>query len=173
MRPLLPCAAILALLAGCATTVPASDVVAQTQLLFANGQPAGTVLLEESGESFTLAVSVRGVRPGAHGFHLHTTGRCDRPDFTSAGGHLNPLGRNHGPFNPQGGHLGDLLNLEVGADGTAIRNYDLPGERTALLDYLFDADGTAIIIHEGADDYRTDPAGDAGSRIACGVLQRT
>jgi len=103
---------------------------------------------------------------------ISVTGTCTAPDFTSAGGHLNPLGKEHGRLNPAGSHVGDLANLVASTSGTASATYDLPGTREQLLEWLFDEDGTAIVIHAGPDDYRSDPAGEAGPRLACGVLGR-
>lgn len=166
--------AAIASLSACSTVgdLP-NDRLAEAQLRFANGLPAGTAQLVSNGETVTLALLATGLEPGEHGFHLHTTGRCEAPGFTSAGGHLNPEGKEHGSLNPDGKHLGDLPNLVVGASRTASADVDLGPAGDDLLGALFDADGTAIVIHAGADDYRTDPAGDAGSRVACGVLKRT
>ena len=113
-----------------------------------------------------------GMSPGEHGFHLHTTGKCTAPDFTSAGGHLNPGNNTHGSMSPGGQHLGDMPNLTIAANGTGRAEVQLEGNATDVLADIFDADGTAVVVHEGPDDYRTDPAGDAGSRIACGVIKR-
>lgn len=173
-----PLATILAggaaLLTGCTTMddVPAGRV-GQATLSFANGLPAGTAQLVQSASGLSMAVAVTGMSPGAHGFHLHTTGKCEAPGFTSAGGHLNPYDRSHGTLDPQGPHLGDMRNLDVGASGSATATVELPGDRMGSLDSIFDADGTAVVIHAGADDYRTDPSGNSGDRIACGVLRRT
>lgn len=168
---LLPAAALT--LAGCETVADLPDErIASATLSFANGTPAGTAQLLANGDRLTLAVAATGIEPGEHGFHLHTTGRCEAPDFSSAGGHLNPAGREHGSQNPQGSHLGDLPNLTVGNSRSASTQVDLPGTRSAVEGNLFDADGTAVVIHSGPDDYRSDPAGDAGSRVACGVLNR-
>lgn len=161
-------------LASCETIndIP-TERLASAQLSFANGVPAGTAQVVASGERVTLGIGVTGMSPGPHGFHLHTTGDCRAPDFTSAGGHLNPLGAEHGKDNPKGSHVGDLPNLEVGASRTASTTVDLGHDRAALMDWLFDNDGTAIVIHAGPDDYKSDPAGAAGPRIACGVLKRS
>ena len=160
-----------AALAACSTVgdLP-SERVAEARLTFANGVPAGTAQLVSNGQTLTLAVLATGLEPGEHGFHLHTTGKCEAPGFTSAGGHLNPGGNEHGSLNPQGKHLGDLPNLVVGASRSASADVDLGADTAALREQLFDADGTAIVIHARADDYLSDPAGDAGSRVACGVL---
>lgn len=171
MRPILACLTAALPLAGCSTldSLP-TERVGEVRLAFANGLPAGTGQLVSDGRMLTLAVAVTGMGPGEHGFHLHTTGKCEAPDFKSAGGHLNPAGREHGSLNPDGKHLGDMPNLVVGASRTASAEVDLGADTADLRASLFDADGTAIVIHAEADDYRTDPAGDAGSRIACGVL---
>ncbi|MBX7494182.1 superoxide dismutase family protein [Qipengyuania sp. 1NDW9] len=149
-----------------------SERIAEAQLNFANGLPAGTAQLISNGQTLTLAAVATGLEPGEHGFHLHTTGKCEAPGFTSAGGHLNPAGREHGSLNPQGKHLGDLPNLVVGASRTTRAEVDLGEDSAELRAKLFDADGTAIVIHAAADDYTSDPAGDAGPRVACGVVTR-
>lgn len=161
-----------AALAGCSTLADLpTEHLGQAQLSYANGLPAGTAQLLWNGQTVSLAIAATGLEPGEHGFHLHTTGRCETPGFTSAGGHLNPAGREHGAQNPKGAHFGDLPNLSVGASRSASTEVDLPGSRETVLASIFDADGTAVVIHAGADDYRSDPAGDAGSRVACGVLK--
>lgn len=118
-------------------------------------------------------VVVEGLTPGLHGIHIHQKGVCLGPSFTSAGEHYNPLGKEHGLNNPKGPHAGDLPNLNVGADGkgyisTTTNLVTLsPGPTT-----LFTTNGTALVIHEGPDDQKTNPAGDSGARIACGVIEK-
>ena len=146
--------------------------IAVAKLKSAAGESVGEATLLEEGGNLTLEVTVAGITSGPHGFHLHTTGECQAPDFRSAGSHLNPHGASHGSLNPQGQHVGDLENLEVGDDGGANIRMALAGGSAEMLGFLFDDDGTAIVIHEGPDDYQSDPAGAAGSRIACGVLLR-
>jgi superoxide dismutase, Cu-Zn family len=155
-----------------ALETPSGETVGSASLALADGTSAGTVELLDNGGNLTLRVAVTGIPEGTHGFHLHTTGECTPPDFTSAGGHLNPAGKEHGHENPAGSHLGDLPNLVVAADGTASTTTDLGSEDQSVIDSLFDADGTAVVVHADADDYRTDPTGNAGSRLACGVLER-
>ncbi|OYW46192.1 MAG: superoxide dismutase [Sphingomonadales bacterium 32-68-7] len=171
--PILASLSLLAL-AGCQTMdeIP-SERLAQATLRLASGLPAGTAQLFSNGSEVTLSVAAVGLTPGVHGAHLHTTGKCDAPEFTTAGGHLNPTGRQHGQDNPAGAHLGDLPNLTIGESGAGTVSVKLNGTREAALAALFDADGTAIVIHAGPDDYRTDPAGNSGARIVCGVLTRT
>ncbi len=109
--------------------------------------------------------------PGDHGIHLHEKGLCDGPKFESAGAHWNPAGKKHGRDNPAGAHLGDLANLVVAANGTA--SVSIPVDDVMMksgANMLADADGTALVIHAKADDYKTDPSGDSGDRIACAVL---
>lgn len=174
-RPILA-ATILApiALAACTTAAEApTETIAAATLSMADGTPAGSAELRADGDALSLAVTVTGIPAGTHGFHLHTTGQCTAPDFTSAGGHLNPAEREHGKENPAGSHFGDLPNLEVGAGGTASITADLGSDRAAAMDWLFDADGTAVMVHADPDDYRTDPTGNAGARIACGVLERS
>src|SRR5262245_41336360 len=111
--------------------------------------------------------------PGTRAFPIHTTGTCTPPDFTSAGGHFNPGGKQHGRDNPNGHHAGDLPNFEVDAKGEGHISYTVPD---VTLDdgpnSLFHAGGTALVVHGGADDNKTDPSGNAGPRIACGVIPK-
>jgi len=165
-------AAVLTL-SACASVPPATaDTIATATLVDATGNPAGEARLLAVGDQVELAVTAEGLSPGEHGFHLHTTGRCTLPDFKSAGGHLNPSGEGHGLLDNDGHHLGDLPNLTARANGTASTQVTIDGTRDYVLDEIFDADGTAVVIHANADDGRTDPSGDAGARVACGVLTR-
>ena len=160
-------------LAACQTlTSPQEQVVGEAAMQRADGSAAGTATLVRVGDTLALRVSASGLADGQHGFHLHTAGRCEAPAFTSAGGHLNPANRQHGLQSPSGAHLGDMRNLEV--SGGAVRNarIDVQGPADATLASIFDTDGTAVIIHARADDYVTDPTGNAGDRLACGVLER-
>ncbi|RXZ64873.1 superoxide dismutase family protein [Pelagerythrobacter rhizovicinus] len=154
------------------SAAPTSETVGTASLALADGTPAGTVELLAEGDDLSLSATLTGIPEGPHGFHLHTTGECTPPDFTSAGGHLNPADNEHGHENPAGSHLGDLPNLVAGADGNASATVELGNGGASAIDALFDADGTAVVVHADADDYRTDPTGNAGSRIACGVLER-
>ncbi len=120
-----------------------------------------------------IQVLVNGLKPGFHGIHIHETANCTDPLFTSAGGHYNPMGREHGFDNPKGPHAGDLPNLLVGEDGVGymVVTTDLvtlsPGPTT-----LFPANGTALVIHSGPDDQMTNPAGNSSDRITCGVIEK-
>ena len=146
---------------------------AHADFLNAQGQKIGTAVLTQASHGVKIDVNVAQLPPGTHGFHIHTVGKCEAPDFKSAGGHFNPGGKQHGKDNPNGAHAGDLTNFEVGADGPAkfsTVNTEITLDEGA--NSLFHEGGTALIIHEKADDYKTDPAGNAGSRISCGLVQR-
>ena len=171
---LISCGAIAVALVGCQTTAStSSESLGTATLHLADGTPAGTAQLSGSGTGITISIALTGLPVGTHGVHLHMVGKCDGPDFTSAGGHLNPEGHQHGTENPAGAHLGDLPNVTIGADGTGTVSATLHGSRDADLPAIFDADGTAVVVHAMADDYRTDPSGNSGARIACGVLTRS
>jgi superoxide dismutase, Cu-Zn family len=128
---------------------------------------------EEAGGLVRINVNVRGLTPGLHSIHIHNTGNCTGPSFNSAGGHYNPLGKEHGLNNPKGPHAGDLPNLEVGADGMGHMNFTTdrvtvsPGPTM-----LFTANGTSLVIHAGPEDQLTNPAGNSGVRIVCGVSRK-
>ena len=121
-------------LAACASVGDApADRLASANLAFANGQAAGTVELVGAGDKVSLVIALAGVTPGPHGIHLHTVGRCEAPEFTTAGGHLNPGSKQHGTDNPMGSHLGDLPNIEIAADGTGSLTVALDGARTTTV----------------------------------------
>lgn len=149
------------------TPAPAAQAVAM--LRTADGTAAGSATARGDGDRVMVSLSVEGLPPGEHGVHVHTTGRCDAPTFETAGGHWNPTSQQHGLEDPQGQHAGDMPNLTVGQDGRGTLEYALVG---GGFDGLFDADGSAFVVHAGADDQRTDPSGDSGDRIACGVFER-
>jgi Cu-Zn family superoxide dismutase len=144
----------------------------RVELIDSKGAKVGTAVLSQVAEGVKLQVEVSGLPPGKHGIHIHQMGVCAVPDFKSAGDHFNPEGKKHGFENPEGYHAGDLLNLEVGSDGTA--KADLIDKKVTLLkdkaNSLLKPGGTSLVIHEAADDYKTDPSGNSGARIACGVI---
>ena len=142
-----------------------SDVVDGT------GNMLGTARLLQEADGTRVTLAMRGLPAGTYAVHLHQTGLCQGPAFTTAGGHFNPAMKQHGSLNPAGEHQGDLPNMVVGDDRRGSLDAVRPGLR--LTDGsmpLLDADGAAIVVHAQPDDYRTDPAGNAGQRIACGVL---
>ena len=139
----------------------------------ADGQVIGWAkLVEDATGTIHVNVHVKGLMSGLHGIHIHTIGVCATPDFISAGSHYNPFGNEHGLKNPAGPHAGDLPNLTVNEAGIGHLNTttDLvtlsSGPTT-----LFDADGSALVIHASSDDQMTDPTGNSGARIACGVIE--
>jgi Cu-Zn family superoxide dismutase len=137
----------------------------------AQGQSVGELTLTRlAADSVAVTVAATRMPPGQHGVHLHTTGRCDAPGFTTAGPHLNPTGRQHGLRNPNGPHFGDLPNLTVGSDGRGQMNTRVAARMTPGQAPIFDADGTSLVVHATADDMVTDPAGNSGARIACSVV---
>jgi Cu-Zn family superoxide dismutase len=144
---------------------------ATATLVDAAGQTRARASFTDTQDGIRVSVVAVHMAPGAYGAHVHAVGRCDAPDFTSAGPHWNPTGRSHGKENPNGYHKGDLPNLIVGADGRGSMELTIPdaGLRNGAMRIL-DDDGAAMVIHAGADDYRTDPSGNSGSRLACGVI---
>ena len=166
-------ATMLVLTAGASATAATKPVTLATgALATATGTPAGsaTIVVPAAGNP-VLRVKVSGLPAGVHGVHIHTTGKCEAPGFTTAGGHLNPAGHQHGKDNPAGAHLGDLPNLTVESHGNGELAYTLTVDAAALRSQLFDADGAAVVVHADPDDYRTDPSGNSGARIACAVLK--
>jgi Cu-Zn family superoxide dismutase len=149
--------------------------LATAEMRTADGVRFGTLTLSRGVAGVRIDGALTSVPPGTHGLHFHQVGRCDGPDFTSAGAHFNPTNTQHGIENPRGPHAGDLPNVSANTAGQMI--VDLATGRVTLSTTgptaLFDADGTALIIHADADDQRTDPSGNSGERIACGVLQRS
>ena len=137
------------------------------------GKTLGEATLRESTAGVLLKVDLQGVPAGTHAFHIHAVGRCDPPDFMSAGGHFNPAMMKHGLMASGGPHAGDMPNVYVGADGKlSFEVLDTNVSLTSGPKSLFDADGSAVVLHATADDYTSDPAGNAGGRIACGVIMR-
>lgn len=152
---------------GNAASQMAAPVVAQAQLAAADGTPRGMARVTQQTGGLVVNVQATGMTPGQYGLHVHSVGKCDAPDFKTAEGHWNPTGAQHGFDNPAGPHQGDLPNLTIGADGKGIVDFALAGANASG---LLDADGSAIVVHAGPDDLKTDPSGDSGARIACGVL---
>lgn len=165
--------ALVFALAGCAGMMqPATtDNTAAAELRNASGQPVGTASFTEVSGGVRIVLDVRGLAPGAKGVHIHETGKCDPPGFTTAGGHFNPDGKQHGALNPLGSHAGDLPNLTVGANGSGRMETMTtlvtlsPGPRSILGD-----PPRALVVHAAPDDFKTDPTGNSGARIACGVI---
>lgn len=159
-----------ALTAGLAFAAPAFAADQATAVLKdPDGKEVGTVTLTAVPTGVLLDADLTALPPGAHAFHIHETGKCEAPDFKSAGGHFNPEEDEHGLMNQAGPHAGDMPNIHVPESGQ-LRVEVL--NQMVNFDGLLDEDGSAIVIHEGADDYTSDPAGHAGARIACGVIAK-
>ena len=149
----------------------ASAQTAEVELLNSHGKKVGSATLTEQPAGVNISLQAWKLSPGPHAFHIHAVGKCDPPTFMSAGGHFNPDGKKHGVKNPAGPHAGDLPNLMVGPDGTAI--VEVVASHVTLMpgsSSLFGREGSALMIHASPDDDVTDPAGNAGARIACGVV---
>lgn len=153
-----------------ALTTPAFADQATAVLKDADGSEVGKVTLTAVPTGVLLDADLTALPPGDHAFHIHETGKCEPPDFKSAGGHFNPEEDQHGLMNKAGPHGGDMPNIHV-PDSGKLR-IEVLNQMVSLKLGLLDEDGSAIVIHEGTDDYKTDPAGDAGSRIACGVITK-
>jgi superoxide dismutase, Cu-Zn family len=154
--------------------LPPPAAAATARLVNREGEPVGTATLTQRERGVEIALDVRGLPANSVlGFHVHEAGRCDTPTFESAGGHFNPASRQHGMEHAGGPHAGDLPNVRVGADGTArlaVLNPHVSlgaGEASLLRE-----GGTALVIHARRDDYHSQPTGDAGDRVACGVIRR-
>ena len=169
---------VMALVAGCTTSGGKPDVVtaapadASAPLVDARGADRGHVDIYRTASGLRLEVVARGFAAGQYGMHVHSVGRCDAPDFASAGGHWNPSAKHHGRDNPQGAHHGDLPNLVIANGEIGRASVDIVGSRFEGEGALLDGDGAAFVIHAGPDDYRSDPAGNSGARVACGVITR-
>ncbi len=147
---------------------------AKAEMKDASGKSVGTVEFFQTKKGVRVQADLMGLPQGEHGFHIHETGQCDAPDFESAGGHFNPSGAQHGSMEAGKHHAGDMPNIDVGSDGKVdvevlnkMVTTDDKGKNS-----LFKTDGTAVVIHSDADDYKSQPSGDAGARLACGVIER-
>jgi Cu-Zn family superoxide dismutase len=160
-------------MAGCAGVGTPIDTPARAELRNATGQTVGTATFTQVGSALRVVLEVQGLPPGPKAVHVHSVGVCQGPTFASAGDHFNPHRREHGALNPRGPHAGDLPNIVVGPDGRGRLE-----STTELMTLgtgsgsVLDADGSAIVVHAAPDDFRTDPTGNSGARLACGVIVR-
>ncbi|MBM7648537.1 Cu-Zn family superoxide dismutase [Bacillus ectoiniformans] len=138
----------------------------------ANEEEVGTAELEETDKGVKIKLDAKNLPAGTHGFHIHEEAKCEAPDFKSAGGHFNPTDASHGADHEKGPHAGDLPNLEVGEDGTVQEEFTAEKVtlKTGETNSLLAEGGTSLVIHEKADDGKSQPSGDAGDRIVCGVI---
>jgi Cu-Zn family superoxide dismutase len=146
---------------------------ARAELRNSDGKQIGSADFRESKEGVRITLQVKDIPPGLHAVHVHAAGKCEGPQFTSAGGHFNPGQKKHGLKNPEGPHAGDLSDLFVTNAGTG--RYETVTDAVTLgagANSVFDQDGSAIVIHASADDNATDPSGNSGDRIACGVITK-
>ncbi len=156
-----------------AAVLPAAAQTATAPLKDGQGKEVGSVNLTQTPRGVLINLSVKDLQPGEHAFHVHAVGKCEGPAFTSAGGHFNPDSHKHGLLAADGAHAGDMPNLHVPQSGdltVEVINAAITLEK-GKPNSLFDADGSAVVIHAGSDDYKTDPTGEAGGRIACGVVK--
>ena len=165
--------AAIMMVAASAVLFAQAPETAKAELKDAMGKTVGQATLTESAHGVLVHVTLSGAPEGAHAFHIHATGKCEAPSFMTAGGHFNPAMKQHGIQNPMGMHAGDLPNVQVPAGGALT--FDVFATDVTLKsgsNSLMDADASAVMLHQGLDDYKGDPAGNAGARIACGVVTR-
>jgi Cu-Zn family superoxide dismutase len=166
---------IIPILASCSTlqspkAAEASEVLT-ADLARADGSWAGVATISQRRDGVFLSLSAQAPAAGTYGMHLHAVGKCQAPDFASAGPHWNPDMKQHGHDNPMGAHAGDLPNVTAGGDLKITLEYKLTYISLSGPTGLLDADGGALVIHEKADDFKTDPSGNSGKRIICGVFK--
>jgi len=164
-----------ALLSAAVAANAAGPKAAHAELKNAQGATIGTAKFTSAANGVKVSVKVSQLSPGEHGIHIHTVGKCEAPAFTTAGGHFNPSGAHHGAKNSQEPHphVGDLDNLNVGKSGKASTAFTIMGATLADGENsLFHEGGTALVIHAKADDLTSDPSGNSGDRVACGVIEK-
>jgi Cu-Zn family superoxide dismutase len=163
-----------ALFVAAAVSSAAAETLANAQLKDGSGKAMGDVDLVQTPAGVLIKLQLKGIAPGEHAFHVHAVGKCDAPSFESAGPHFNPTNHKHGMLSGEG-HAGDMPNLHVPQSGelsVEVFNPAISLDK-GKPNSVFDNDGSSLVIHAKADDYKSDPAGNSGDRIACGVLQQS
>lgn len=150
----------------------AAETKTKVEMKDGQGKSVGEIIIRNHGPGVALYIRVHGLTPGEHAIHFHQEPKCEGPDFKSAGGHFNPEGKKHGFDNPEGHHAGDIKNFTVGADGTAKTEVNDPEVTLKPGPHSLLTNGAAVVIHAKADDYKTDPSGNSGERIACGAVTK-
>lgn len=152
---------------------PSEQRKAQAEIMNTKGKRVGIAVFSQEQDGVKAKIEVANLPAGKHGIHVHAIGKCEAPGFKTAGAHFNPEGKKHGTENKEGAHAGDLPNLDISAKGEGKAEFILKGVTLEInqSNSLFHPDKTAIVIHEAEDDYFSDPTGNSGSRIACGVIQ--
>ena len=172
---ILPAAVLVLAVTGCSTAMQMRGAAARAEAVMydSSGSAVGTAQIwQDASGKVSVEISSLTLPAGTHGIHFHDVGKCEGPAFTTAGGHYNPMGMEHGLQNPKGPHAGDNPNIVIPAAGVGSVSFSTdrisltPGTRT-----LFDADGTSLVVHASADDQVTNPSGNSGARIACGVVR--
>ena len=164
---------ICLLSAACLLAATTASAKTKVELKDAQGKSVGDVMIWDQGSGVALELDLHDLSPGEHAIHFHQVPKCEAPDFKSAGGHFNPESKKHGFDNPEGHHAGDMKNFTVGADGKASK-VKVEDSEVTLKDgpHSLLTNGAAIVVHAKADDYKTDPSGNSGDRVACGVITK-
>jgi Cu-Zn family superoxide dismutase len=164
--------AVLSVLAGCASMGPAGESATAQLMPRSGSQAEGNVSFRQQGDRVAVTVDVSGLKPNAeHGFHIHEKGDCSAPDGTSAGGHFNPFAKPHGQYAMAEHHAGDLPSLKADANGRASATFEISGPTVSA--GAASIVGRGLIVHRDPDDFKTQPTGNSGARIACGVIVKS